>query len=518
MPYACVYVPGMAVQAALRQWLGPGDHEPAFALFRRVGERRVVLAVNTPAAEGGVRVGMTVSAAESACTGLLTLEDDPARTTAALHTLADALFAFGPVVATAVRLSSGEKIAFGDAVFVDVTRVHGVSVTVSSLVGAARSVGLVARAGLAGAPWAALVLASEPSLSDAERACTSAGVGREAAAPLARLPLASARLPDVAHTALDMIGIRTIGALLALPVAGLERRFGGATGHIARALAGRARIELVPFVPDEAIVESMRIDEGSADDLQALGFRVKAVVDRAARRLVGRGLGAEALALTVDIAPFFDGPNTRPSQHLVELELGHPHQDGALLRELLGDRLAALPPPGPVTGLRLLVVRASPVVPIQLGLFDDPEPRETVHASVARLASLLGDDRFGVALCEDFRPERAYVLGTVHVPKCRGNGRSTAEPTPAEPIPALAGAPPGPRPTRLLREPRPLPGRPLDGLPSSAIDGPERLVSGWWDDSPMARDYFVVADRWGRRSWIFRELASSRWFLHGYFD
>ena len=47
--------------------------------------------------------------------------------------------------------------------------------------------------------------------------------------------------------------------------------------------------------------------------------------------------------------------------------------------------------------------------------------------------------------------------------------------------------------------------------------GPERIETGWWKGSTIRRDYFRVEDHVGCRFWIFRELGSGDWYLHGVF-
>jgi protein ImuB len=44
----------------------------------------------------------------------------------------------------------------------------------------------------------------------------------------------------------------------------------------------------------------------------------------------------------------------------------------------------------------------------------------------------------------------------------------------------------------------------------------ERICSGWWDDRPVRRDYYQ--DITGAiKAWIFRDLNSGQWHLHGIF-
>jgi protein ImuB len=76
-----------------------------------------------------------------------------------------------------------------------------------------------------------------------------------------------------------------------------------------------------------------------------------------------------------------------------------------------------------------------------------------------------------------------------------------------------------PRPVWLLDEPALLPQQPVQLLKDGWIleQGPERIESGWWDGSGVARDYYIARYAQGARLWIFRERQSKRWYLHGMF-
>ena len=52
--------------------------------------------------------------------------------------------------------------------------------------------------------------------------------------------------------------------------------------------------------------------------------------------------------------------------------------------------------------------------------------------------------------------------------------------------------------------------------PLKIISGPERLCGNWWQ-SEQQRDYYLVSDSEGSRYWVFREILSDQWFVHGIF-
>ncbi|MGM0481758.1 MAG: Y-family DNA polymerase [Pseudomonadota bacterium] len=67
--------------------------------------------------------------------------------------------------------------------------------------------------------------------------------------------------------------------------------------------------------------------------------------------------------------------------------------------------------------------------------------------------------------------------------------------------------------------------RPLWLLPQSEVidiqqwtlvEGPERLETGWWDDNPYQRDYWLARDPERRLGWLF--FQHQQWFLQGWFS
>ena len=89
------------------------------------------------------------------------------------------------------------------------------------------------------------------------------------------------------------------------------------------------------------------------------------------------------------------------------------------------------------------------------------------------------------------------------------------------------------RPSLLLRRPEPIALRPAPGSHSPghalatfslggrvfdvvAAGGPERIEEPWWEGGPRrTRDYYRLETPQRRTFWVFRELGSGRWFLHG---
>ena len=533
---ACVRIPQLALQVALRERYPLYQRQRIAAVLVATQDRTespkqlprrpraatadhtllTVVAANENALECGVRLGTSLAAARGSCSELLALREAPEQTTHALNALADALGQFGPTV----------SIAAPDALFIDTTGViprtstgtqrtrhYGVDVSVHAILDVLRDQELQGVAAIASTPFAALALVSDAARRrpDLNPSPAPAHETKE----IERLGLNAVGLPQKAFHALHIVGIRTVGAFMALPGSSIARRFGQHAYSLWRQAHGLEHRALPPYTLEETIQEQTRCDD-AIQGVEPLCFIIKRLLDRAFSRLEGRGQGIETLSLECALDTAYQLPPSGLEQlslpmqlphsersgrtYETSISLGHPKRDTALWLQLIRSRLQRQAPNAPVTAICLRVKQADMLPPKQLELFGDPEPLETIDVTVARLAATLGITHFTPCLREDYRPERAWEMTSMH----------TAQ--------HAAAPPPGPRPTRLLRAPKPLEYPETQGEPPGALEGPERLVTGWWDNDPIARDYWVISDRWGRRSWIFREIASSRWFLHGYFD
>lgn len=66
------------------------------------------------------------------------------------------------------------------------------------------------------------------------------------------------------------------------------------------------------------------------------------------------------------------------------------------------------------------------------------------------------------------------------------------------------------RPSWLLETPKPI------APPADFLRGPERIESHWWQNQGARRDYFLAWQD-GALIWVFKDLRTQRWYLHGLF-
>jgi REP element-mobilizing transposase RayT len=48
--------------------------------------------------------------------------------------------------------------------------------------------------------------------------------------------------------------------------------------------------------------------------------------------------------------------------------------------------------------------------------------------------------------------------------------------------------------------------------------GPERIETLWWRGRSVRRDYYRIATEEGTHMWIYRDLTTAKWYLHGEFQ
>lgn len=309
---------------------------------------------------------------------------------------------------------------------------------------------------------------------------------------LGRLALAALPWPADCQQKLTALGLRRLGDLLALPAAGLARRFGpDLPQQLARAL-GEAPDPRSGYVA--AAQFERQIELGwHTEQLEALGFVAKRLLGELAAFLQGRGLGVQQLDFRLTHEP---GRHTDFS-----VGLGRPSRSAEAMLTICREKLGRLVLPASVARIRLRAAALHRLDGEALSLFGDASQPGDFALLLARLAARLGPQAVqGLSSHPDHRPEKAWQL---------------ASPGSASPHLAL-----GERPSWLLASPLPLrlvDNTPWHDEPLRLQSRAERIEAGWWDGEAMVRDYYQAQGPSGRRYWIFYQREPAAWFLHGLF-
>jgi protein ImuB len=335
------------------------------------------------------------------------------------------------------------------------------------------------------------------------------------AAQLTPLPVAGLRLDGDTRLLLQRLGLKTIGALAAVPRLSLARRFVRSplpTNPLLR--LDQAMGALAEPVASVEAQPRMRAEARLAEPIQDPTHYLPSLCESLCAQLARAGLGCRKLLLTVY--------RTDGEVSTVDLVIASGSRDAHHLHGLFKGKLDRI---NPGFGFDLITLDARMVEPlgtVQTRL--DGAAEEDMHLPqlIDRLAA-----RFGA------RAVRRPTLEASHMPERAESWGSAATKTPAPPTLTKE------RPIRLLTSPEEI--RVLYAVPEGPLaqfiwrrqthrvvryEGPERIAPEWWKDRPgtRLRDYFKIEDQTGRRFWLYRaglhedgRGGDPRWFLHGMF-
>lgn len=338
---------------------------------------------------------------------------------------------------------------------------------------------------------------------------------------LESLPVEALRLSPLTRSLLHELGLCTIGPLLSLPREDLAERFDPEL--LLRLDQALGQIPEL-FVSYRVLPkwEASQLWETSIWDVESLLTAWQDLLPKVLGPLSHRGRGVVRLLAEL----IGESHSTR---RLV-VGLLRPTLDARWLLDLLRLRMEVVRLCEPIVGTRLAVLEEAPFAVQQKVLFATVSPpieSSALASLVERLTGRLGSQAVvRIKRRTDHQPERAWSAE----PWIRFDAATTTRPrasrgksVPHEPMP--------PRPTLLLPEPRPIrviamapQGHPQqfhDGHHESRITrcwGPERIETGWWRGASIRRDYYRVQTETAAQCWLFRELRTRQWFLHGWFD
>jgi protein ImuB len=372
---------------------------------------------------------MTVARARAAAGGLAVIGRSAAAEASAAEALVDVALSFSPLV---------EAGANGEVYFdlSGLARLHNFRRGITSSREDSQSIeaqdietelaeealGRVARLGMD----AAVGIASSKEVALLAARCGGARViapGREREF-LDWLPLDLLKLDEAAgaggsggaelEQTLARWGIRRLGELARLDPRAVGSRLGARAVELIRIARGESQTPLTARRAADNFTETAELEWG-VDSLEAMGFVMRPMLERAAERLAMRGMAAGQIALALDL----DGRR----RDLRRIALPAPTVETRTLLALILLNLEAAPPGAAVEAIRIAIEPRAPRA-AQADLFAPPCPApERLHVTLARLAALCGPGKVGTLAPRNSHLPDAVELG------------------PFAPSPAIAAAP-----------------------------------------------------------------------------
>lgn len=530
---AALFVPLFALAARIRS--EPDLREQAVVIVDGSGTSAHVIAATKRARVKGIRPGQSLPQARSILPKIIARGRDPECERTAQEALVEVAETFSPRIEDA-----GDGVVFFDITgmerhFADDSRsvregtAEGTDAEerlARAAIRAAESVGLPARCGIASSKLAARVAAELPK---------SPVIVKEGDEPEFLAPLPLARLsPELEAAAmLQRWGLSSIGELARLPESEIASRLGETGRALHYAARGVDPRPLIPRTLPPDFREGMEL-EWPLVALEPFLFIANAALDRLSKRLEVQGFSCRRIELTMTLDP--DGYVSRG------IDLPAPTRDVKTMLTLLQLDLEKNPPGAPVVGFSLV---AHPDRPrrAQLSLFGPAAlSPEKLAATLARLVSMLGNDRVGMAMTVDGHLPERYAIAEYEPPpppelkrrprKSRGllAARIFRPPLAAEVITRESkNDEPGDVQIESLKTVAPADviadGRRRVEVGTKATQiagkvrvssGPWQLESGWWTEAPAAREYWDVELEAGGVYRLFREIDC--WFVEARYD
>jgi protein ImuB len=484
--WLCIHLPRLLLDISTR---GNITDEPLAVCDGR-GTRRRIVARNDTAADAGVHVGMTLSAAQALTPTLRVIQRHHALEQQALELLATWSLQFTPLVSLAPPLSLLLEIGRSATLF------GGLPALQQRIEQGVRELGYMPRLSIAPTPLAALFFA-RAGLSGSHTKTN----WRE---KLLQQPLHVLDATASTLQALDKLGLRSLGACQKLPRADIAKRFAvSLLQQLDRAL-GIAPDARAPFTPAQQFSGRIVL-LASASQLDILLLPIHRLLLELASFLQ---IKQQAVSSFTCHFEHEDHIETVITIGLRQSSRHWPHWM-AVIRE----QLQRTPLPASVTAIAVSATQFSPLAPQTAQLFvDTADAAQQDHVFIERLQARLGEDAVqGLHCIGEHRPEQAWRYGALEA-------SLAASPPGATTVTAL----PQDRPLWLL--PQPIMLNPAQQQPCfhgrlTLRQGPERIESGWWDGSDVARDYFIAHSPAGEQLWIYRDASGQgHWHLHGIFS
>jgi protein ImuB len=523
---ACLVLPQFSVEVCLRA--KPSLRGRPIAIAQGESRREIACASRN---SSGVVAGMTPKQARAACPGLVVVARDTAAELAATRELLDALETCGPLVEgaapgvcyfDAASLPSGEAGAIGAALSLVSALGFSCAAGIADDKFTARCAALVAGAGVSIVP---------PGGSTAF---------------LAPLPIALLALAPGDADRLDLLGLRTLGQLAALPTGPLALRFGERARCYQRLARGDDDERLQPRHEIAVFQERFAFD-GAVDRLEPVLVAARGCIAAVSARLAGGAQTCDRL----DIELEFSTESTT-----VPVLLAAPSANAETMFHLARIALESREMLESVAAVTARVTPCGQALP-QLSLFDGTAAsRRTalaatlarLHAAlqreeVVRLASTPSRSRLpermqratpiesprdivdaprdgaharkpnGRAAALNGRMNPSALNGRVNSTALALNGRINSTAPYASGMTTLTSHGAWAPALRLVDPPAPISAPPL----AAARAGPFRLSESWWE-RPIERDYYQLVDSTGALLLVFCDRRDGGWYVQGVFD
>jgi protein ImuB len=368
-------------------------------------------------------------------------------------------------------------------------------------------------AAISDTPWGAQALSAEKPNSVS---LPTRELGDLSAASLSRLHqmegLTAWQAPDEVEEIVDffhMLGIHRLGEIRKFQVDSFRERWQETGTLIWKRLHGLDKQVISPLLPTDALRDYAHLDF----PVSLLPFLLHCL-EKSLQRLMARLQGRGEYARKVVVHLFCEYSN---HVHQIELQPATPGRNLELFMKLLENKLAEVSLDNPIKQFEVEVVPVPEKVQ-QLSFF---EPRVSDQEKLSQLVSVFHQASLTTGFLkpkDEILPEESWEVTPEFENYEPIEDHVEIEGQSFQIKPAYSSSlSHAPRPSRLLKKPRPLSRGEVRRLQLLSTQPVERLEEGWWETS-RGRDYYFALQPEGQLVWLFYDRIVDQYFLHGYFD
>ncbi|GAB3000390.1 Y-family DNA polymerase [Psychrosphaera aestuarii] len=297
---------------------------------------------------------------------------------------------------------------------------------------------------------------------------------------------------DVTHKQKEQfrrVGLNNIGQLLNIPLKALSKRFDLSVFKYLGQLSGQIKYPMALFVPTRRYQRTLELLYEISNS-EILIHPIKTLLQELEEYLKNRNLVThqlifsllyrydEGLDFTIEAA----GGEYRKVKWLSLIRL---HLESVKLAE-------------PVVTIRMKCSDLQSYEPRMNDIFSDKETKLETTSLLNQLVAKLGNTSVSRPIYQEtINPEQVNSLTfNIHqsaTSKLNNVSNLLLRPSYLQPTP-----------TQLVEE-------------VVIIHGPERILTSWWTDRLIYRDYFIAKNNEGQWLWIYR-TSHQDWFVHGWFS
>ena len=320
---------------------------------------------------------------------------------------------------------------------------------------------------------------------------------------LKQLSLRQCGFPEWVCESCERMGLYQLVDLLLLPRADINCRFGQETIDYLSRLLGNSTDPQQYYMPPSVFFRRIEFLEEIVYSAGIL-FPLRRLLSELEELLNQRQQVIQKVQLNL---MYRDCPDTT-----LVLALAKPEKKLSEILQICRLKFENFSLPKPIIGLSVSVNEFFPYEPDTDDFFSQRlQQQEQCDKLLARLKARLGDGSIrSIGLLDDHRPEKAWQWCSTHG---SFNYRQSDDCSRSLELANQTDMPmtDTTRPAWCLLE-----------VEAIEIDewhitsGPERVVSGWWDDASARRDYYIAQHREGAWGWLYRQ-DDGQWFLQGWF-